>query len=69
MDKQQAPATQPERSLGQAGAAHRPIETAENGSMVQSIEDMKRLAHDMESVPTNSELKEEGLVSDPIQDE
>lgn len=68
MDKQRA-TVQPESSHGQAGAAHRPVESVENGSMVQSLEDMKRLGYDMERVPTNSELKEEGWISDPIQDE
>ncbi|QJC50150.1 hypothetical protein HGI30_18640 [Paenibacillus albicereus] len=53
---------------GQAGASHRDIGEAENGSMVQDVEDMKRLGNDMERVRTNAELEEEGLVPDPVQE-
>ncbi|MFS0727083.1 hypothetical protein [Paenibacillus sp. 1P07SE] len=53
---------------GQAGAQAKPVELAENGSMAQDMEDLKRLGEDMEQVKTNAELEEEGLVPDPIQD-
>lgn len=45
----------------------KPVDEAKNGSMVQDFEDMKRLGKDMERVQTGQQLKEEGLVSDPIQ--
>lgn len=48
--------------------ATRPVQEAENGSMVQDFDDLKRLGRDMERVKTGSELSEEGLVSDPIQE-
>lgn len=47
----------------------RPVEEARNGSMVQDLDDLKRLGADMERVKTGRELKEEGLVPDPAQDE
>ncbi|CAI6080412.1 hypothetical protein [Cohnella sp. JJ-181] len=46
----------------------RQVEDAMNGSMVQDFEDLKRLGRDMERVKTGSELSDEGLVSDPIQE-
>lgn len=46
----------------------RSVEEAMNGSMVQDFDDLKRLGRDMERVKTGSELSEEGLVSDPIQE-
>ncbi|OXM13159.1 hypothetical protein [Paenibacillus herberti] len=55
-------------SDGQAGTPHRDVEDAQNGSMVQDEQDMKRLGNDMERVQTNAELEEEGLVPDPIQE-
>jgi hypothetical protein len=45
----------------------RPIETAENGSMVQDFADMKRLGQDMIRMKTEQQLNDEGLVNDPIQ--
>lgn len=56
------------RSSGQAGRKSRPVEQANNGSMVQDLQDMKRLGNDMQQVQTNAELLEEGLIPDPIQD-
>ncbi|MDG0810852.1 hypothetical protein [Cohnella rhizosphaerae] len=47
----------------------RSLDEAMNGSMVQDFDDLKRLGRDMERVKTGSELSEEGLVSDPIQEE
>jgi hypothetical protein len=66
---QQGQHSQPEKGNGQASATHRSVDKAVNGSMVQDVEDMKRLGNDMETVLTNTELKEEGWISDPIQDE
>ncbi|WP_256761210.1 hypothetical protein [Cohnella sp. WQ 127256] len=45
----------------------KPIEIAQNGSMVQDFADMKRLGHDMDRIKTEQQLNEEGLVNDPIQ--
>jgi hypothetical protein len=45
----------------------RPIETANNGSMVQDFADMKRLGQDMNRMKTEQQLNDEGLVNDPIQ--
>ncbi|WP_217595405.1 hypothetical protein [Cohnella sp. GbtcB17] len=75
-------AAQPDAAIDRANADYRseedsrpsgPIETrsvdeAMNGSMVQDFDDLKRLGRDMERVKTGSELSEEGLVSDPIQE-
>ncbi|MEK0317118.1 hypothetical protein [Cohnella sp. 56] len=47
----------------------RTLDEARNGSMVQDFDDLKRLGADMERVKTGSELSEEGLVSDPNQDD
>lgn len=53
---------------GQAGSPSRPVDEAENGSMVQNMDDLKRLGKDMERIRTNAELEEDGLIPDPIQD-
>jgi hypothetical protein len=45
----------------------RPIETANNGSMVENFTDMKRLGREMLRMKTEQQLKEVGLVNDPIQ--
>ncbi|WP_219835830.1 hypothetical protein [Paenibacillus sp. R14(2021)] len=58
----------PSASAGQAGRKSAPIAEAKNGSMVQDLQDMKRLGHDMKQMKTNSQLQEEGLVPDPIQE-
>ena len=55
-------------SSGQAGSKHKSLEQAQNGSMVQDEQDMKRLGNDMKKMKTNSELQDEGLVPDPIQE-
>lgn len=55
-------------SSGQAGRKSEPIENAKNGSMVQDMQDLKRLGNDMKNMKTNSQLQEEGLVPDPIQE-
>jgi hypothetical protein len=47
--------------------ATRSVANANNGSMVQDFEDMKALGKDMERVKTGQQLKEEGLLPDPIQ--
>jgi hypothetical protein len=45
----------------------RSVASANNGSMVQDFEDMKALGQDMERIKTGQQLKEQGLLSDPIQ--
>jgi hypothetical protein len=45
----------------------RPVETANNGSMVQDFADMQRLGQDMDRMKNEQQLNEEGLVDDPIQ--
>ncbi|ALS26523.1 hypothetical protein ABEV74_11665 [Paenibacillus cisolokensis] len=56
------------RTAGQAGRRHMSVDQARNGSMVQDLQDMKRLGHDMKRIKTNSELKAEGMIPDPIQE-
>jgi hypothetical protein len=46
-----------------------PIEEIVNGSMAPNLEEVRRLGQDMKKVKTETELKEKGLVSDPIQQE
>ena len=46
-----------------------PIDEVMNGSMAPNMEEIKRLGKDMEKVKTEKELKEEGLVPDPIQND
>jgi hypothetical protein len=60
----------PERqtSAGQAGRKSKPLDSARNGSMVQDEQDMRRLGNDMKGMKTNSQLLEDGLVPDPIQE-
>ncbi|SFT02695.1 hypothetical protein [Paenibacillus sp. BC26] len=53
---------------GQAGSKSKPVSNAKNGSMVQDYQDMKRLGYDMKHMKTNSELQDEGLIPDPIQE-
>ncbi|MNJ52059.1 hypothetical protein D3C77_473780 [compost metagenome] len=46
---------------------HKSIQEAENGSMVNDMEDLKQLGEDMEEMSTNSEDKTNGLKPDPEQ--
>lgn len=46
---------------------HKNINEAENGSMINDIEDLKRLGDEMEDMNTNSEDEEKGLLPDPQQ--
>lgn len=46
----------------------RPVQDAENGSMVQDFADLQRLGHEMERIKTGAELRREGLVPDPQQE-
>ncbi|MCM3041979.1 hypothetical protein M3201_20075 [Paenibacillus motobuensis] len=46
---------------------HKDIDEAENGSMINDMEDLVQLGEDMEQMKTNSEDHENGLMSDPEQ--
>jgi hypothetical protein len=47
--------------------ASTPIEVAQNGRMASTEKELKRLGNEMSKMPTNSQLRENGLLSDPIQ--
>jgi hypothetical protein len=47
----------------------RDVRDAVNGSMVQDFADLKRLGREMERMKTGAELRREGLVPDPQQQE
>ncbi|RCX13922.1 hypothetical protein DFP94_11933 [Fontibacillus phaseoli] len=46
---------------------HKDISQAENGSMVNDMEDLKQLGEDMDEMSTGSEDRKQGMVSDPEQ--
>ncbi|MEF2967551.1 hypothetical protein V3851_17120 [Paenibacillus sp. M1] len=46
---------------------HKEISAAENGSMVNDMEDLRQLGEDMEDMATGSEDRKRGLQSDPEQ--
>ncbi|MFD3262036.1 hypothetical protein ACE3MQ_25875 [Paenibacillus lentus] len=46
---------------------HKSIQEAENGSMVNDMEDLKQLGEDMDEMSTNSEDEAQGLTPDPEQ--
>ncbi|MNJ34105.1 hypothetical protein [Paenibacillus bouchesdurhonensis] len=46
---------------------HKSIQEAENGSMVNDMEDLKQLGEDMDEMSTNSEDEARGLKPDPEQ--
>ncbi|EOS58871.1 MULTISPECIES: hypothetical protein [Paenibacillus] len=46
---------------------HKDIDEAENGSMVNDMEDLIQLGEDMEAMQTNREDKKDGLLPDPGQ--
>lgn len=48
-------------------SGHKDIVSAENGSMVNDMEDLKQLGEDMDEMKTNSEDHKEGLMNDPEQ--
>lgn len=57
-----------EKFAAQKGS-EKPIEQVMNGSMAPDLEEVKRLGKDMEEVKTEGQLKEEGLLPDPIQND
>ncbi|GGH38959.1 hypothetical protein [Paenibacillus segetis] len=46
---------------------HKDISVAENGSMINDIDDLIQLSEDMEEMTTETQDKDHGLVSDPEQ--
>ncbi|ANS75819.1 hypothetical protein AWM70_15520 [Paenibacillus yonginensis] len=46
---------------------HKDIGKAQNGSMVNDMEDLKQLGEDMDEMRTNSEDEKHGMVPDPEQ--
>lgn len=46
---------------------HKSIQEAENGSMVNDMEDLKQLGEDMDEMSTNSQDEARGLKPDPEQ--
>jgi hypothetical protein len=47
--------------------ANTPIQTAQNGRMANTEKEMRRLGNEMSKMQTNSQLRENGMVPDPIQ--
>ncbi|UUZ81952.1 hypothetical protein LJK88_46785 [Paenibacillus sp. P26] len=45
----------------------KPVEEVMNGSMAPDMAEIKRLGKDMQGMKTEEELKDKGLVTDPIQ--
>ncbi|CAN7183291.1 hypothetical protein LJR153_000406 [Paenibacillus sp. LjRoot153] len=48
------------------GSAGKSIEEANNGSMAQDMDEMKKLGNEMKHMKTNSELIENDMVPDPM---
>ncbi|MBP1964752.1 hypothetical protein [Paenibacillus aceris] len=49
------------------GSSGKSLEEANNGSMAQDLDEMKKLGNEMKHMKTNSELMEKNLIPDPIQ--
>lgn len=63
----EASSQSPDRNNRPSPRRTRSVATAINGSMVQDFADAKQLGQDMQLVKTGRELRQEGLVPDPIQ--
>jgi hypothetical protein len=61
--------TVPEHEKKDAKESTKPLNKVMNGSMAPNMDEMKQLGKDMEGMKTDQDLKDEGLVSDPIQDD
>jgi hypothetical protein len=61
--------TVPEHEKKDAKKGSKPLNKVMNGSMAPNMDEMKQLGKDMEGMKTDKDLKDEGLVSDPIQDD
>ncbi|MBV6717014.1 hypothetical protein [Paenibacillus chitinolyticus] len=53
--------------LNQPNKRPHTVETASNGYMATDSYDIRRLGNEMKKMKTNSELKQNGLIPDPIQ--
>ncbi|SEB89837.1 hypothetical protein [Paenibacillus sp. GP183] len=53
----------------EAKEGSKPLNKVMNGSMAPDMDEIKQLGKDMEDMKTGQELKDEGLVSDPIQED
>lgn len=49
------------------GSAGKSLAEANNGSMAQDMDEMKKLGNEMKHMKTNSELLEKNMIPDPIQ--
>jgi hypothetical protein len=61
--------TVPEHEKKDAKDGSKPLNKVMNGSMAPNMDEIKQLGKDMESMKTGQELKDEGLVSDPVQED
>jgi hypothetical protein len=61
--------TVPEHEKKDAKEGSKPLNEVMNGSMAPNMEEMKQLGKDMEGMKTGKDLKDEGLVPDPIQED
>jgi hypothetical protein len=61
--------TVPDHEKKDAKQGTKPVDKVMNGSMAPDMDEIKQLGKDMEGMKTGKDLKEEGLVPDPIQDD
>jgi hypothetical protein len=61
--------TVPEHERKDAKEDAKPLSKVMNGSMATTMDEIKQLGKDMEGMKTGKDLKEEGLETDPIQEE
>jgi len=64
-DKTRSILTEVKEEIQEQGA--KTVESVRNGSMVQDFKDMQKMGKEMKQMKTESELEEDGLVNDPIQ--
>jgi hypothetical protein len=61
--------TVPEHEKKDAKEGSKPLSKVMNGSMAPNMDEIKQLGKDMEGMKTGKDLKDEGLVPDPIQED
>jgi hypothetical protein len=61
--------TVPEHESKDAAKETKQLDKVMNGSMAPTMDEIKQLGKDMEGMKTGKDLKKEGLLSDPLQDE
>ncbi|OXS56156.1 hypothetical protein B1A99_20510 [Cohnella sp. CIP 111063] len=64
-DKTRSILTEVKEEIQEQGA--KTVDSVRNGSMVQDFKDMQKMGKEMKQMKTESELEEDGLVNDPIQ--